>query len=92
LSYANGGGERFDFTSDTSAIYEQGTEVVTFTYDAANTRLVGTRRTAAGAVVSNYDIDLTFNANSGNAGTATVQYSEPGGPSATDPATFTITP
>jgi len=92
LNYNNGGGERFDFVSDSSAIYEQGTDTFSYVWDRTNTRIEGTRRNQAGANVATYDIDLTFAQNSVTNGTATVIFQQAGGSPQTDPATFTLTP
>lgn len=96
LTYGNGGGERFDFQSDSAGIYEPGqgnaNEPFTYVWDRTNTRIQATRRNAQGQTAGNYDIDLTFNQGSGNAGTAVVIFTAPGQTPATDPATFTLTP
>jgi hypothetical protein len=93
LTYpATGGGERFDFTSETSAIYEQGTDTLTYTWDLGNTRIQGTLRNAGGDTVGTFDITLAFNAGSGNAGNATVIFTDQSGTPVTDPATFTLLP
>lgn len=91
LSYQPSGGERFDFSSETAGTFE-GTDPVSYTWDRTNTRIQATRTNPQGGVVATYDIDLTFNAGSGNAGTATVIYTEPGQTPRTDNATFTLTP
>lgn len=92
LSYQPTGGERFDFATETSGTFE-GTDPVTYTWDRTNTRIQATRNSPqGGAVVATYDIDLTFNQGSANAGTASVTYTQPGSSPRTDPATFTLTP
>jgi hypothetical protein len=82
LTYGGGGGEKFVFTSDTAASYENGADTATYTYDTTTGQLNITRsggQTYRMIIVSG-----------SNTGTTTVTYQEPGQPPTNDPASFTL--
>jgi len=85
LNYNNGGGEKFVFTSATTAQYE-GTENATYTYNATTHQFNATR-TSTG---STYALPLNFNSGSTTAGTTTVTFTQPGEQPHNDPASFTL--
>jgi hypothetical protein len=83
LTYPGGGGEKFVFTSDTTASYENGTDTATFTYDTTTGQLNFTR--GGGQTYS-----LIIPAGS-NTGTTTVTYREsPNVQPDIGPASFTL--
>ena len=86
ITYGNGGGEKFVFTSATGGTYENGPNTFTYTYNSTT----GALHINGGAnAQATYDMTLTFNSGSTTAGTTTVNYADPNG-TTQDPATFTL--
>lgn len=80
LTYPNGGGEKFQFTSASAVSYENGTHAGTYTYDATNKRI---NVTLANGWL--YEITLT------DATNATVVFRQNAGDAGnTDAATYTL--
>jgi hypothetical protein len=81
ISYPSGGGEKFDFVSDTNVSYENGAETGTYTWDATNRQLQVTLN-------NGWLFDISIPAG-GNA--ATVVFRENAQDTgSTDPATYTL--
>jgi hypothetical protein len=81
LNYPNGGGEKFEFTTDTNVSYENGSETGTYTWNAANDQLNVSLNNGWG-----YEISIPAG---GNAATVVFRQN-PNDPGTTDPATYTL--
>jgi hypothetical protein len=81
INYPNGGGEKFQFTTDTALSYENGAQTGTYTWDQTNRRV--------NVTLNNgwlYEITIPAGGDS-----ATVFFREnTGDPGTTDPATYTL--
>jgi hypothetical protein len=83
LNYQGGGGEKFAFTSETAASYEDGSDTATATYDTTTGQMHLTRNTGQ----QTYDMVI---APGSNTGTTTVTYQEPGATPQSFPASYTL--
>ena len=81
MNYPNGGGEKFQFTTDSAVSYENGSESGTYTWDSA-TRVVTV------ALTNGWRYEITIPAG-GNTGTVVFRESETSNPS-TDSVTYTL--
>jgi hypothetical protein len=82
LNYPGAGGEKFVFTSETSASYENGIDTATYTYDSTTGQLSITRGGG-----QTYEMIIPAGSTSGS---TTVVYQEPGSTPSPDAATFTL--
>jgi len=82
LTYQGGGGERFVFNSATTALYENGVDTATYTYDTASGQLGITRS-------GGQTYRLVIPSGSSN-GMTSITYQEPGGNSEVSTASYTL--